>query len=121
MAKGRPKAPTELADFKDLMRFRPSLADTAAWFSVSEDTIERRCQEFESLTFAEFRTKYLGRSKLTLIQKALSMAMDGDRTMLKFCLKNLAGWSEEPAQSAEDQKPLQSIYKLYVEKDELEL
>ena len=121
MAKGRPKAEIDQNELRDLMKFHPSQADTAAWFGVSEDSIERRIKEIEHLTFAEFRHRYLAKTKFALIQKAVSMALDGDRTMLKFCLKNLAGWSEDPAQSAEDQKPLQSIYKLYVEKDELEL
>lgn len=121
MARGRPKTQIDPTELKDLMKFYPSLSDTSAWFNVSEDTIERRTQDLEGKTFAEFRTHYLATTKISLKQKAIAMALEGDRTMLKFCLKNLAGWSEEPAQTAEDQKPLQSIYKLYVEKDELDL
>lgn len=118
MPAGRVKKFIDETKLKELMRYRPTLSDCAAWFNCSEDTIERRIKELEHLNFAEFRAKYLGRTKLTLIQRAMSMALEGDKVMLKFCLKNLAGWSEDPSIHLEGNASNPSFYRIIVDKDE---
>ena len=71
-----------------LMRMKPSLSDTAAFFMVSEDTIERHiAREFE-MSFAEFREAHMVECRHELIRKAYSMALGGDRAMLALCVKN---------------------------------
>lgn len=47
------------------------------------------------MTFEEYHESRISRTATKLQQKALEMALNGDRTMLIFCLKNLAGWSDK--------------------------
>ncbi|MCP3684554.1 MAG: hypothetical protein GY861_17955 [bacterium] len=80
---------------KAICRLRPSLRDCAAFFDVSEDTIMRRCREYEDSTFAEFRDKYMVDTRLTLVRNALKMANNGNTAMMIFCLKNLNKWQDK--------------------------
>lgn len=78
-----------------LMRFDPKREDAAAYFQCSVDTIERRIKEETGLTYVEFKEKHMANTRLTLVQKALKMAEEGDSTMLIKCLKHFCGWSDK--------------------------
>ena len=78
-----------------ICRLKPTLADCAAFFNVSEDTIIRRCKEFEGLTFAKFRDKHMVDTRLTLVRNALKMANNGNTALMIFCLKNLNKWQDK--------------------------
>ena len=77
------------------MRLKPTLADTAAFFKCSEDTVERRIKEWVGLRFAEFREQNMVHTRMMLIRTALTKAKAGDNCMLIFCLKNLCGWADK--------------------------
>lgn len=81
---------------KNLMQFSPTLSDCAAFFDCSEDTISRHIEKVENMTFYNFREIYLGSTRIKLRQKAIQMALSGDRTMLIFSLKNLCAWKDKP-------------------------
>jgi hypothetical protein len=51
----------------------------------------------EATTMSSLKQKRLNSVKTRLKRKALTMALNGDRTMLIFSLKNLCGWSDNPA------------------------
>lgn len=87
------------------MRYRPSLKETANFFNVSEDTVERRIRDWENCSFKDFKSRYSRDVKNKLIDKALEMAAQGHPTMLIFCLKNCCGWSDKVELESTDDKP----------------
>lgn len=78
------------------MRMKPTLADTAAFFNCSEDTIERHIRRIFKLNFSKFRDQNLVHTRFSLVRTAITKAEKGDNTMLIFCLKNLCGWKDKP-------------------------
>lgn len=95
---GRPKVfnKKKLEELQKLMRFKPRLIDAAAWFDCGKTTVEDTIREHFDMTFREFREKYMVKTRMALQQKAINMAMGGDRIMLLFTLKNLCGWQDNP-------------------------
>lgn len=102
-----------LKNVSNLMRFRPSLKDTASFFSVSEDTITRKIKRWENITFLEFREKHSFPLKMKLMDKAIGMAMAGNVTMMIFALKNYAGWTDKPVELAQEKSGFQPIVLAY--------
>ncbi len=92
---GRPTIEIDMKQLAALMRFKPTLEDTAAFFKCSGDTIERRIKDETGLTFAEFRDQNMVHTRFSLIRKAIQKGENGDNTMLIFCLKNLCGWRDK--------------------------
>lgn len=62
---------------------------------ISQDTLARAVEKMTGMTFAEYRDKKVDLTRLKLVQKAVTMAMDGNPTMLIFCLKNLCNWKDK--------------------------
>lgn len=83
------------SNLKALMRMKPTLKDTAAFFEVSEDTIERYIKSNWGMRFAEFRDQNMVHTRFSLIRTAIQKAERGDNVMLIFCLKNLCGWRDK--------------------------
>lgn len=92
---GRPKKVLNMDQLKQLMRLRPTLADTAAFFEVTERTIERKIREEWDKTFVEFREENMVHTRLGLVRKMVEKAMAGDNYMLIWCSKNILGWSDK--------------------------
>jgi len=90
---------------KELMRLNPTLADTAAFFDVSADTIERTIKRRAELNYAEFRRQNMVHTRLALTRKAVSRALDDENinnVMMIFCLKNLCNWADNPIPDDEE-------------------
>jgi hypothetical protein len=94
MATGRPPADIDKVKLKGLMRLKPTLEDTAAFFEVHPSTIERFIKSEFGLRFAEFRDQNMVHTRFNLIRKAIQKAEGGDNVMLIFCLKNLCQWKD---------------------------
>ena len=92
------------------MQFRPTLKETARWFSTSQDTVERRIKKWTRLTFTEFKEKHSMNIKYKLIDRAIDMAMSGNATMMIFCLKNYCGWSDKSEEKELELKPIVLAY-----------
>lgn len=97
----RPRVEIEEPKLKALMRLKPSLEDTAAYFECSARTVERFIRDSFDLSFVEFRDQNMVHTRLSIIRKAISKAESGDNTMLIFCLKNLCGWKDQYQDDAE--------------------
>ena len=110
MATGRPQKKLDRTQLAKIMELRPTLDQTAAIFGVSQDTIERRIREWDSLSFAEFRDKNMNHTRIKLSQKALDLALAGNTTMLIFCLKNFCGWSDKYKNNESHDTSLEWVY-----------
>lgn len=93
---GRPPKVIDEQQLRALMRLKPSLEDTAAFFEVSTTTIEDHIKKQYKKTFFEFRNENAVHTRHALIRKAVSEALQEDTNtqMLQFCLKNLCGWKD---------------------------
>lgn len=95
MTMGRPTKEFDWKYFDSVLKYNATKLDCAELLQVSEDTIERRIKKKHDMTFAAYRNKKMSHTRLTLVQKALSMAKGGNVAMMIFALKNLCGWSNE--------------------------
>lgn len=97
-------------------RLKPTLADCAAFFKCGERTIEDTIARRDGLTFREFREQNLVHTRYDLVRNAIKKARSGDNTMLIFCLKNLAGWSDKQnvELTGKDGGPLEQNYTIDV-------
>lgn len=92
-----------------LLARRMSQIDCAELLNVSIDTVSRQIEKKHGVTFAEYRLLKLAPTKLSLVEKALHLALEKNNTQaLFFCLKNLCGWSDKPEESNLE-KPKQVI------------
>lgn len=102
---GRPSKIEELKkrdkEFRRLMELRPKREWVCAHFGVDEKTIHTFCKEFYGMSFSLFRDRCLNPIREKLINKAIDMSMAGSENMLKFCLKNQCGWTDNVTVSGE--------------------
>jgi uncharacterized protein YuzB (UPF0349 family) len=92
-----------------LLRFKVTKGFCADHLGVSEDVIERRLREDFNMTYTEYHELKLQRTSYTLQQKAIEMALAGDKVMMIFCLKNIAKWAdrnETTVETTDDVKKL---------------
>jgi hypothetical protein len=104
--KGRPEINIETTELQDLMKFYPTLEEAADWFSCSPDTIERRVKEHWNLTFAEFRKRFSGKTRLMIKRKAITMALEeNNEKMLLYCLRTMTDLDDR-AKPEENREPV---------------
>ena len=91
----------DMEQLEALCRLKPTLADCAAFFKCSEDTIERRIKESTGGTFAEFRDQNMVQTRYDLIRSAIKKSEKSD-AMHIFCLKNICNWRDKHADEGPD-------------------
>lgn len=91
----QPKKNLDYSALDALLQFKVSCNFCADYLGVSRDTIVRRIKEDHGLTFSEYHQLKKERTATKLQQKAIELALKGNSTMMIFCLKNLAGWSDK--------------------------
>jgi hypothetical protein len=98
--------------FDAILQFYPTKETCAEIMEVSEDTVERRIKEKFNSNFSDYRDRKMGRTRVALAKKAVKMALDGNATMLIFCLKNLCGWADKMDHGLSDLKTIVLKYNL---------
>lgn len=95
---GRPPIEIDWTKLDICLSLGASLEITANYLGTSEDTVERKIRQEKGLSFKNYREEKMSSVKLKLLQKAQTLALDGNVTMLIFCLKNLCGWADKMEQ-----------------------
>lgn len=67
-----------------------TLDEIASVYSCDSTTIRKRIREHFDMTADAFLRRYQNQGKVSLRKKGFSMALKGDKEMLKFHLKNYA-------------------------------
>lgn len=104
---------------KAMMRLKPTLEDTAAFFECSTKTIQRFIRDTWDLDFVQFREQNMVHTRLSLIRKAIQMAESGNVPMLIFALKNLTDWKDKQETTINEMKPIQLKYAIKEYKEAL--
>jgi hypothetical protein len=95
MAGGRPRIEIDWQDFDRLCEVQCTLAELAAHFGVSEDTIERAVKREQKSSFADYFAQKRQAGFVSLRRKQYELAMAGNATMLIFLGKQYLGQSDK--------------------------
>jgi hypothetical protein len=115
---GRPRVFTPEMDkqLHALLRMRPTLEDTAAFFQCGTTTVEEHIRREYDLTFRELRDQCFVHTRYDLVRRAINKAQNGDNQMHIICLKNLCGWREKVDHSGDVSN--QQIIQIKIDKDD---
>lgn len=96
---GRPRIEINEEALRRLCQLHATLVECAAFFRVSEDTIERRCKELGYAHFAEFQAENRAVGNVSIRRKQYQLAMEGDKTMLIWLGKQMLGQTDRADQT----------------------
>ena len=99
--KGRPKILIDWEEFKKLCAIQCTLAEIAAWFKCSEDTIELRCKEEKGMLFTDYYKKNSSSGKISLRRSQFKAATGGNVTMLIWLGKQFLDQKDKTEQDIE--------------------
>ena len=96
MAKrGRPPIDIDWKVFEKLCHIQCTLAEIAAWFCCSEDTIERKVEEEYGIIFADLFKEKKRFGKISLRRTLFQKAQEGNPTLLIWLSKQHLGMSDK--------------------------
>lgn len=98
----RPSHDINLESLKSFMKLYPSLEETALEFDCSPDTVTRLINQEFKLSFAEFRSRFMSKTKTALKRVAIDKALSGDSKMLIYLLKSLCGLRDDEKHKVEE-------------------
>lgn len=95
------------AQFEELCGYQCTLPELAAWFQVSDDTIETKVKEKYGRSFSEiFQEKRLA-GVASLRRASFGNAIGGNPALQIFLLKNLAGYKDRQELSTPPGQPME--------------
>lgn len=92
---GRPKIELNWEDVDKLLALHCTLAEVAAWFFTTEDTIEKRVKEEKGMLFSEYATQKRAIGKASLRRRQFQKAIEGNVTMLIWLGKQWLGQTDK--------------------------
>lgn len=92
---GRPKKAFDWDKLDAILQYGAWLVDCADILNVSEDTVDRRIKSEFGMTFSEYRTKKMSRTRMRLAQKQIEAALAGNVTMLIWLGKQYLGQQDK--------------------------
>lgn len=108
MAKmGRPPKPFDKASFEKLCELSCTKEEVAAFFSMSEDTVERKVYAEYEETFAVVYKRFQGIGNQSLRRMQLQAAQKGNVTMLIWLGKQRLGQADKNELTGKDGQPLE--------------
>ena len=95
----RPRKEFNWDEFDKLCGIHATRREIAGWFEMSEDTVDRRCQEEFGTSFAAYVEERQSPGKISLRRKQYEMAMNGNVTMLIWLGKQYLGQADKQEQA----------------------
>ncbi len=80
---------------KDIMRFKPTLKDVAAFFRCHTDTIEKHIKKNYDQKFSEFRETYMVECRFNVVRALIKTAEAGNVRAIELALGYLFNWSSK--------------------------
>lgn len=84
-----------------LASYRFTSQAASRMFDISRPTLEKAVKEKYGCTWLEFQQKHNGHLSTRLITRAVMLAEKGDANMMKFMLKNITAFQENPVPEPE--------------------
>lgn len=106
---GRPKIEIDFQVFESLCRVQCTLAEIASVLAVSEDTVERRCEEHYGFGFADAYKNHSAGGKMSLRRLQWKVATAGNVTMLIWLGKQYLAQSDKQEIGGDGGGPLKVI------------
>jgi hypothetical protein len=108
----RPQINIDAAQFEKLCKLQCTLAEIAAWFSCSEDTIQRWCKRTYGEHFSDVYARIAPAGLISLRRNQFKLA-EKNAAMAIFLGKNYLGQTDSryigPAEPAKDNNLVQTI------------
>jgi len=79
----------------EIMRFKPTLKDTAAFFRVHTDTIEKHIKKNHNMKFSEFREMYMVECRFNVVRALIKTAEAGNVKAIELALAYLFKWTSK--------------------------
>lgn len=114
---GRPRKEIDKQEFEKLCHLQCTKFEIAAWFDISEDTLETRVKEFYGETFSAVFAKKRGKGKIALRRHQMQMA-EKSAAMAIFLGKNYLGQRDNLDQNIEHKGEIKLAYNLDKEPEE---
>jgi DNA-directed RNA polymerase specialized sigma24 family protein len=93
---------SQYAQLLNLCRIQCKATEVAAFFGVSEDTIDRRLKEAHHIGFADFYKQHRKEGLVSLRRAQFQKALDGNPTMLIWMGKQMLGQRDKTETDVRD-------------------